>query len=424
MDMNTALDLLIDKARPLHEFKTFRELGGYETARKAMGMAPADIAAVVKASDLRGRGGAGFPAGVKWGFIPRDSRKPAYLCVNADEGEPGTFKDRHLLTHNPHLLVEGIIITCRAVGIHTAFVYIRGEYALAAARFEAAVADARTAGFLGEGIFGGDFGLEIVIHRGAGAYICGEETALLESLEGKRGMPRLKPPFPAVVGLFGCPTVINNVETLCNIPRVIKDGAQGFQEAGVAGDGGTRLVSVSGAVVRPGLYEVRSGGRLKELIFETAGGLTEGQALKAVIPGGLSAPMLHAGEIDIALDYKSLAAAGSMIGSAAVIVIGDKTSMLDVLVSMTKFYARESCGKCTPCRIGTAWMYKTALRMRSGLGRAEDVDGIVRVASGIRGRTLCPLGDGAAMPVAALAGKFREELLSRIEAAGWKGPGR
>ena len=416
--MNSALDLLIEEAELLHEFEAFRSRGGYESARKSMDMAPGEIAAAVKAADLRGRGGAGFPAGVKWGFIPRDSEKPVYLCVNADEGEPGTFKDRYLMTRNPHLLIEGIIITARAVGIHKAFVYIRGEYELAARRFEAAVASAREAGFLGNRIFGRDFPLDIVIHRGAGAYICGEETALLESLEGKKGQPRLKPPFPASVGLFGSPTVINNVETLCNVPRILRDGAGAFRDAGKAGDGGTRLVSVSGAVVRPGLYEVPSGGGLKELIYARAGGLVDGQSLKAVIPGGLSAPMLHAGEIDVTMDFESLAKAGSMIGSAAVIVIGDKTSMLDVLLSMTRFYDHESCGKCTPCRIGTSWMHKIACRMSSGRGRPEAVDEISRVASAIRGRTLCPMGDGAAMPVAALAAKFRTELIGRIEAAG------
>ncbi len=410
--MNEALDLWIDETSRLHEIDVYVGRGGYVSARKAMEMESGDILAAVKASDLRGRGGAGFPAGVKWGFIPKGTEKPVYLCVNADEGEPGTFKDRLLMIRNPHLLIEGILITARAVGLRTAFIYIRGEYEMAARRMETAISEARRAGWVGGKT------VEIIVHRGAGAYICGEETALLESLEGKRGMPRLKPPFPASVGLFGCPTVINNVETLCNVPRILRDGPEAFRDAGKPGDGGTRLVSVSGAVARPGIYEIPSGARLRDLIYGTAGGLAGGQSLKAVIPGGLSAPMLHAGEIDIALDFESLARAGSMIGSAAVIVIGDRTSMLDVLRTMTGFYAHESCGKCTPCRIGTAWMHKIALRMDSGRGRIEDIDRILEVASAIRGRTLCPLGDGAAMPVAALVAKFRQELTDRIEEAG------
>jgi NADH-quinone oxidoreductase subunit F len=406
---------LKDLTEHLFEFEIYRSRGGYEAARKALGMSPDAVLAEVRDADLKGRGGAGFPAGVKWGFIPRDGVKPVYLCVNADEGEPGAFKDRWLMTHDPHLLLEGIIITAYAVGAHVGFIYVRGEYEAAALRLDRAIDEARAAGFLGEKIFGTEFGLEITVFRGAGAYICGEETALLESLEGKRGEPRLKPPFPASVGLFRCPTVINNVETISNVPRILRDGSEAFRRLGRPGDGGTRLFSVSGAVVKPGLYELPVGAPLKDLIFEHAGGLPPGRTLKAVIPGGLSAPVLRADEIDIPLDCDSLFRAGSMIGSGAVIVIDDGTSMLDVLGIMTRFYAHESCGQCTPCRIGTSWMRKTVVRLASGNGNMEDIDGIARVASAIKGRTLCPMGDAAALPILALVTKFRTEFGSRIE---------
>lgn len=408
---------LMDLTEHLFELDVYRSRGGYDAARKALGMSPVAVLAEVRDADLKGRGGAGFPAGVKWGFIPRDGEKPVYLCVNADEGEPGAFKDRWLMTHDPHLLLEGIIITAYAVGAHDGFIYVRGEYEAAALRLDRAIDEARAAGFLGEGIFGTKFGLEVMVHRGAGAYICGEETALLESLEGKRGEPRLKPPFPASVGLFRCPTIINNVETVSNVPRILRDGAEAFRELGRPGDGGTRLFSVSGAVVKPGLYEVPVGAPMKDLIFQHAGGLPPGRTLKAVIPGGLSAPVLRADEIDLPLDGDSLFRAGSMIGSGAVIVIDDGTSMLDILGIMTRFYAHESCGQCTPCRIGTSWMHKTFARLASGNGNMEDIDEIARVASAIKGRSLCPLGDAAALPILALVTKFRTELGSRIEEA-------
>jgi NADH-quinone oxidoreductase subunit F len=408
---------LMDAAENLFHLEAYRRRGGYESARKAMDMAPADVAAEVRKADLRGRGGAGFPAGVKWGFVRRDGDKPVYLCVNADEGEPGTFKDRWLMTHEPHLLLEGIIITARAVGAKRAFVYIRGEYEGAARRLEEAAAEAREAGFLGDRVFGREFGLEVVVHRGAGAYICGEETALLESLEGKRGEPRLKPPFPASVGLFGAPTVINNVETLCNIPRIIGEGGEAFAASGRPDDGGTRLFGVSGAVRRPGLYELPVGSPLRELVYSRAGGPAEGTSIKAVIPGGLSAPILRPDELDLTLECSVMAAAGTMLGSGAVIVVGSNSSMLEVLSVMTRFYDHESCGQCTPCRIGTSWMHKTAARLAAGRGESRDLDEIVRVAAAIKGRTLCPLGDAAALPVLALVGKFRVELEERAAEA-------
>jgi len=347
---------------------------------------------------------------MKWGFVPQAAGAPRYLCVNADEGEPGTFKDRFILAHTPHLMIEGIILTCYAVGIETAYVYIRGEYEMIARRLEAAVDEARARGFLGKDILESGFNLEIVVHRGAGAYICGEETALLESLEGKRGLPRLKPPFPAVIGLFGRPTVINNVETLANVPLIVQNGAAWFLEQGRPKDGGTRLFGVSGPVVRPGVYELPVGASLRDLIFTHAGGLKPGKTLKAVIPGGLSSPLLKPDEIDVALSCDAVAAAGSMLGSAGVIVIDASTPIIDLLGLVTKFYSHESCGQCTPCRIGTAWIHKIVGRIAAGEGCPADLDEILRLAENIKGRTLCPLGDAAALPILAIVRKFRAEL--------------
>ncbi len=385
--------------------------GGYEAARKAVAsMAPQDIIAEVRRAGIRGRGGAGFPAGLKWSFVPQGGPAPKYLCVNADEGEPGTFKDRAILVRNPHALIEGMIIVAFGVGIRTAFVYVRGEYARIAGRLEEALAEARAGGFLGRGIFGSDFDLEVVVHFGAGAYICGEETALLESVEGRRGQPRLKPPFPAVIGLFRSPTVINNVETLANVPSIVGRGADWFLARGLAKDGGTRLFGVSGAVRRPGLYELPVGTPLRTIIETHAGGPPEGVAIKAIIPGGLSAPMLMAGELDTCMDFDSLAGACTMIGSAGIIVIGDRTPILDVLKVMARFYAHESCGQCAPCRIGTSWIHKIVSRIAEGKGRPADLDLILELADGMKGRTLCPMGDAAALPVRALVTKFRDEL--------------
>jgi len=390
--------------------------GGYDAARKAVtSMAPADIIAEVRKSGLRGRGGAGFPAGLKWSFVPQGVSGPKYLCVNADEGEPGTFKDRAILVRDPHRLLEGMVIAAFAVGIRTAVIYVRGEYERIAGRLRDAVAEAESAGFLGRNIFGSGFGLEVLIHFGAGAYICGEETALLESVEGRRGTPRLKPPFPAVVGLFRAPTVINNVETLANVPSIIGRGADWFTTHGLPKDCGTRLFSVSGAVRRPGLYELPTGIPLRTLIEDHAGGPPEGVSVKAVIPGGLSAPVLRADELETHLDFESMALACSMAGSGGVIVIGDRTPMLEVLGVMSRFYAHESCGQCTPCRIGTSWIHRTVMRIAAGQGRRGDVDLILSLADGIRGRTLCPMGDAAALPIQALVTKFRDELEQAVE---------
>lgn len=398
----------------LYKIDVYKKQGGYQATEKALKkMKPEEILEEVKKANLRGRGGAGFPAGVKWSFVP-DTDKPKYLCVNADEGEPGTFKDRYIMSHNPHMLLEGIIITSFCVGIHAAFIYIRGEYEAIALRLEQAISEAYENGFLGKNILESGFDLDIFVHRGAGAYICGEETALLESLEGKRGVPRLKPPFPASVGLWQCPTVINNVETISNISHIILNGAEWFVKQGLPKDGGTRIFGVSGMVKNPGIYELPLGTSLKDIIFKHAGGMKEGKKLKAVIPGGMSAPILTADEINIKMDFDSLVEANSMLGSAAIIVIDEKTSILDVLKVITKFYSHESCGQCTPCRIGNSWINKIVKRLAEGKGKKEDIDSILRLASNIEGNTLCPLGDAAAMPILSITKKFRKELESHV----------
>jgi NADH-quinone oxidoreductase subunit F len=385
--------------------------GGYEAARTVLlTKKPQEVMEEVKKANLRGRGGAGFPAGSKWAFVPQAGDLPKYLCVNADEGEPGTFKDRAIMTRDPHLLLEGIILATYAVGIHTAFIYIRAEYESIARRIEAAIDEARRKGFLGGGIFGSGFDLEVLVHRGAGSYICGEETALLESIEGKRGWPRLKPPFPASVGLFRGPTVINNVETIANVPLIFRHGAEWFAGRGLPRDGGTRLFGVSGAVRKPGLYELPVGTPLRTIIYDWAGGPAKDQGIKAVVPGGLSAPLLTPGELDVPMDYESLARARSMLGSAGIIVIGDRTPIIDILRIVARFYAHESCGQCTPCRIGTTWISKIADRIEAGGGAAGDLDLIRHLAEGMKGRTLCPMGDAAAFPVLSIVEKFGEEL--------------
>ncbi len=397
--------------RNIFKIDVYLQEGGYRAVEKALTkMKPGEVMDEVKKANLRGRGGAGFPAGVKWGFVPQKPDKPKYLCVNADEGEPGTFKDRYIMSHNPHLLLEGAIITAYAVGIHAAFIYIRGEYEAIAQRLEAAIGEANSKGYLGKNILHSGFDLDVIVHRGAGAYICGEETALLESLEGKRGHPRLKPPFPASIGLFQCPTVINNVETLSNVPFIVLNGSDWFVKQGLPKDGGTRIFGVSGMVQKPGIYELPLGTMLRSIVFDHAGGMKPGKKLKAVIPGGMSAPILKADEIDLAMDFDSLAGAGSMLGSAAVVVIDEETPMLDVLKTVTKFYCHESCGQCTPCRIGTSWIHKIVTRLVAGEREKDDIDTIIRLASNIQGKTLCPLGDAAALPILSICQKFRKEL--------------
>ncbi|NLI47032.1 MAG: NADH-quinone oxidoreductase subunit NuoF [Acidobacteria bacterium] len=394
-----------------HTIGVYEATGGYATARRVLQeLTPAQVTDEVKKSNLRGRGGAGFPTGLKWSFIPRDTDRPVYLCVNADESEPGTFKDRHIMEQDPHLLLEGIIISAYAIGCHQAYIYIRGEYIPQIRRLRAAIQEAYGRGCLGRRILGSGFDLEVAVFTGAGAYICGEETALLESLEGKKGYPRLKPPFPAVVGLYGCPTIINNVETLANVPAILEKGGDWFAAVGANSSGGTRLFGVSGHVTRPGVYERPMGYSLKQLIFKDAGGILDGRTLKAVIPGGSSVPVLRADEIDIALDFESVAAAGSMLGSAGVIVMHDGTCMVRALQRLIHFYKDESCGQCSPCREGTGWLLKIINRIIRGDGRPEDVDVMRDVAEGILGNTICPLGDAAALPVISFVTKFRDEF--------------
>jgi len=395
--------------------ESYRSDGGYRALEKALGMDPAAIVEEVKRSNLRGRGGAGFATGLKWSFLPKDIR-PRYLTVNADESEPGTFKDRYILEHDPHMLIEGIAITCLALDIHLAYVYVRGEFAKQARILERALEEARAAGILGPRLLGHEeFDLEVHVHRGAGAYICGEESALLESLEGKKGYPRLKPPFPAVVGLWGKPTIINNVETLSNVPWIVEHGGVAFAELGAGKSGGNRLFCVSGHVNRPGVYERPVHYNLKRLILEDCGGVVGGRAVKAVIPGGSSAPVLAANEIDVSLEYDALKAAGTMAGSGGVIVFDESTCMVRALARIARFYAEESCGQCTPCREGVPWMEGVLEKIEHGQGIAADLAKLEQMAGNIMGMTICALGDAAAMPVQSFLKKFKGEFLRHIE---------
>lgn len=364
----------------------------------------------VKKSNLRGLGGAGFPAGMKWSFVPQNTGKPVYLVVNGDEGEPGTFKDKYILYHSPHQLLEGMIIASYANNVHKAYIYLRGEYTEPWRIMKRAIEEAYAKSYLGPKIFGRDYNLEVVLHRGAGAYICGEETGLLESLEGKKGFPRLKPPFPAVVGLFGCPTVINNVETLAYLPDILKMGAEAFAKLGSEKNGGLRLYSVSGHVKKPGVYELPLGIPLREIIDTHAGGIRGGRKLKAVVPGGLSAAVLTADEIDVGMDFDQLRAKNTMAGSAGVIVLDETTCMLRALLVTMRFYAHESCGQCSPCREGTGWVHRILERIYSGKGRAGDIENLLDICSFMGGTTICALADGAAMPLRSYPTKFREDF--------------
>jgi NADH-quinone oxidoreductase subunit F len=385
--------------------------GGYLAARKALfSMTPAQIIDEVTRANLRGLGGAGFPTGKKWSFVPKGSPGPRYLVVNADEGEPGTFKDRYILERDPHALLEGMLIAAFAIGSHKSYVYIRGEYFRPAQRFERAVQEAYARGWLGRNIQGSGFDLDVVIHRGAGAYICGEETALLTSLEGGKGFPKLKPPFPAVSGLFQRPTIVNNVETLACLPYIVSRGAERFAELGTPRQGGTRLYSVSGHVNRPGLYEAPASVTLRELIEGHAQGVRGGRRLKAVIPGGISAKVLTADEIDVRMDFDSLMAAGTMAGSAGVIVMDETTSMVEALQSASRFFAHESCGQCSPCREGTGWIHRIVERICSGRGRLQDLEDLLAIARDMEGKTICVFADAAAWPVQSYISKFRAEF--------------
>jgi NADH-quinone oxidoreductase subunit F len=391
--------------------------GGYLAAKKALlSMDASQIIDEVSRANLRGLGGAGFPTAKKWSFIPKASQKPRYLVVNADEGEPGTFKDRYILERDPHALVEGMIIAAYAIGSHKAYVYIRGEYFRPAERFARAVAEAYSQGWLGRNIQGSGFDLDVVVHRGAGAYICGEETALLTSLEGGKGFPKVKPPFPAISGLFKCPTIVNNVETLACVPFILREGPERFAGLGTQRQGGTRLFSVCGHVNRPGLYEAPVGMTLRELIDGHAQGVRRGQKLKAVIPGGISAKVLTAEEIDVQMDFDSLMAAGTMAGSGGVIVMDDTTCMVEALHAAAKFFAHESCGQCSPCREGTGWIHRIMQRISRGEGRLQDLDDLLAVARDMEGKTICVFADAAAWPVQSYITKFRAEFEDYIRA--------
>lgn len=398
------------------QIEVYESLGGYRGLRKTLSdYKPADVIEIIKKSGLRGRGGAGFPTGMKWGFVPKNLGKPIYLCVNADESEPGTFKDRLLIEKDPHQLLEGTIISAYGLDCHQAFIYIRGEFIYGAKVLEKAISQAYSKGYLGKNISGSDYDLELVLHRGAGAYICGEETALLESLEGKRGHPRLKPPFPAVVGLYKCPTVINNVETLANIPHIINNGPEWFAGIGVERNTGTRLYAVSGHVAKPGVYEFPMTVTLRELIYDHCGGIKGGKKLKAVIPGGSSVPIFTADQVDVRMDYDSVAKAGSLLGSAGVVVMDETTCMVKAVRRITRFYAEESCGQCTQCREGTEWLYQILTRIEMGKGRAGELEILLDLCTNMKGRTICPLSDAAAMPVESYIQKFYDEFAAHIQ---------
>ncbi len=413
----TELLLFKDIDEPgLHTLDTYRRRGGYDQLERALRMSREDVLNEIVESQIRGRGGAGFAMGKKASFLPKGSMQK-YLACNADESEPGTFKDRELMQKNPHLLIEGIVISTWAAGITKAFIYIRGEYVLQADVLDAALAEAEEAGFVGDRILGSDHSLSLVVHRGAGAYICGEETALLDSLEGKRGNPRLKPPFPAVQGLYNGPTLINNVETLATVPLILEMGGATYAQIGVENSTGTKLVSVSGNVTRPGNYEIELGIPSREIIYDLAGGPPGGRRVKLWFPGGSSAPVLTEADLDLAYDFDTMAKAGSMLGSGAIIVVDDSNSVVDVALKTAQFYRHESCGKCTPCREGTNWTVKMLQRIKSGEATPMDLDIMASVQEQIIGNCLCVLGDAMAEPIGSMVAKFRDEFEAYIEEA-------
>lgn len=399
-----------------HTLAVYQARGGYRAWEEvARNMTPERLIEEVKASGLRGRGGAGFPTGMKWSFVPKDSPKPKYLVCNADESEPGTFKDRLLIEKDPHAVIEGTLMAAYAIQSHTAFIYIRGELAFGAKILERAITEATQAGYIGKSILGSAYDLELILHRGAGAYICGEETAMLSSLEGDRGWPKVKPPFPATHGLFGCPTVVNNVETLAALPWIVANGAAKYAVLGTEKSKGTKLFSVSGHINRPGVYEVEMGYPLKKFLEEDCGGVPNGRKLKGVIPGGASMPVLRADEIEkVNLDYESVQAAGSLLGSGGVIAMDDTTCMVRAAWNIARFFAHESCGQCSPCREGCHWMEKIFHRIEHGQGQSGDLELILNVSGNIMGNTICPFGDAAAMPAAAFIKKYRPEFEEHI----------
>ena len=401
-----------------HTLASYRARGGYTALEKVLReMTPEKLIDEIKASGLRGRGGAGFPTGMKWGFVPKDNPKPKYVVCNADESEPGTFKDRLLIEKDPHAIVEGTIIAAYAIRSHTSFIYIRGEMFYGAQVLERAIDEAAAAGYLGKNVLGSGYDIDLILHRGAGAYICGEETGLLSSLEGGKGWPKLKPPFPATHGLFGCPTVVNNVETLAALPWIITEGAARYAAIGTEKSKGTKLFSVSGHIKKPGVYEVDMGYPFKKFLAEDCGGMTNGKKLKGVIPGGASMPVLRADELDgITMDYESFQAAGTLLGSGGVIVMDESTCMVRAAWNLSRFFAHESCGQCSPCREGCHWIEKILNRIEHGAGRPGDLEKILSVSGNIGGNTICPFGDAASWPPAAFIKKFRGEFDEHIAA--------
>jgi NADH-quinone oxidoreductase subunit F len=391
-----------------------KNLRGYEGLRKALALKPNDIIEQVKASGLRGRGGAGFPTGMKWQFVLKDTPKPKYICCNADESEPGTFKDHVLMERNPHLLIEGCAISCYAIGAKVAYIYIRGEFFHVQQILETEIENAYKAGYLGKNIFGSGFDCDVFVHRGAGAYEAGEETALIESLEGKRAQPRLKPPFPAVEGLYNCPTAVNNVETLCNVPLIVLNGPEWFAKLGPEKNGGPKLFCVSGHVKKPGVYEASMQTTLRELIYDHAGGVRGDRPLKAIIPGGSSVPLMLPEQLDTPASFDAIQKAGSLLGSAGLIVLDDTVCMVWLAMNLLHFYRHESCGKCTPCREGCDWLYKLLQRLERGEGREKDLDLLFGVANNIVGKTLCAFGDAAATPVLSTMKLFRHEYEAHV----------
>jgi NADH-quinone oxidoreductase subunit F len=406
--------ILLDFEGDRRDIHAYEQAGGYESLKRAVQMDPADIISTVDESGLRGRGGAGFPTGRKASFLPKD-RKPAYLCVNADESEPGTFKDREIMLRNPHALIEGVLIMSFGMGASSAFIYIRGEYRTEFEVLKRALEEARSRGYVGLNVLGSGYNATVVLHRGAGAYICGEETALLSSLEGERGQPRSKPPFPAVAGLYAAPTLVNNVETLASVPFILKMGGAEYAAIGTERSKGTRVFSLSGNVKRPGNYELPLTASLRDLVEGLGGGAPDGRTIKAIIPGGSSTPLLMPDQLDTGIDYESIAAAGSMAGSGAVVVIDDRTCMVQLALRVAEFYRHESCGKCTPCREGTRWGVEIIRRIEMGDARQGELDLLLNVCDRILGKCLCPLGDAMAMPVASYVTHFREEFQRHID---------
>ncbi|MCX6144356.1 MAG: NADH-quinone oxidoreductase subunit NuoF [Ignavibacteriales bacterium] len=402
----------------LHKIAVYEANGGYKALRKALGLKPGDVTDEVKKSGLRGRGGACFPTGLKWTFMPKQSDKPKYLCVNGDEAEPGTFKDRQIFEFNPHLLVEGSVIAAYAMGVTRVFIYVRGEYGKWVRMLETAIADAYAHGYVGENILGSGYSTNILVHKGAGAYICGEESSLMNSIEGGRGYPRVKPPFPAQFGLWGCPTTINNVESISNVPLIINNGAEWYSKIGVPKHPGPILVGVSGHVNKPGVYEMPTGLPLLEIIYKYAGGVPGDKKIKAVIPGGSSTMILRGEQLEgVCMDADSLKAAGSSVGTAGLIVMDEDTDLIQVITRISKFYYHESCGQCTPCREGTGWLWKILTRFERGEGRPEDIDLLMDIADNIEGNTICALGDAAAWPVQSMIRRFRDEFEKRVKAS-------